>query len=99
MLACEIGFLLVVEVLVISWTMAQASLFVRRKLAHSWGYKLSIRLRHRLLLIEVIINAQILKLLVNVELILSKLILLGIRAELVDWLLGTLHLLHPAQRV
>lgn len=79
--------------------MAQASLLVRRKFANSWSYKLRIRLRHRLLLVEIVINAQILKLLVNVELVLCKLVLLGKRAELVDRLLGTLHLLHPSERI
>lgn len=56
-----------------------------------------------LLLVEGVVYAQVLELLVYVELVLAELgrllLLLLEGAELVDWLLRTLHLLHPAQRV
>jgi hypothetical protein len=86
----------VVEVLVVSGSVAETGLFVRREVGDSWCKELRRRLHLR---IELIVDRKVLKLLVEVVLALRELVLLRKGAELVNRRLRTLHLLHPSQAV
>jgi len=86
----------VIEVLVVSGSVAETGLLVRREVGDSWRKELRRRLHLR---IELVVDRKVLKLLVEVVLALRELVLLRKGAELVNRRLRTLHLLHPSQTV